>query len=72
MIGFLQEYGITVLGFTFTLKLFPCISHGYMETATTFTHLSMHSTNHCLVLYLSYTLSMTPSIGYSANITYKL
>lgn len=72
MTGFLQEYGITVLGFTFTSQLFPCISHGYIKTATTFTHLSIHSTNHCLVLYLRYTLSMTPSLGYSANVTYKL
>lgn len=50
----------------------PCLSHGYIKTATTLTHLSIHSTNHCLVLYLSYTLSMTPSRRYSANVTYKL
>lgn len=72
MIGFLQEYGITVLGFTFTLELSNHVFLIAILRQPPHSPLSIYSANQGLVLYLSYTLSRTPSRRYSANVTYKL
>ena len=65
MIGFLQVYGVTFLGISFTSKLFPWISHRHPTT------LRHRSTAHCMALHLKYTLSMTPSLRYLTNVIYE-
>lgn len=45
-------YGAVFLGFSFTLKLFPFLSHKHIQTPTTFKYLNIHSVNYYIFLAL--------------------